>query len=266
MSQSRKGSREDQHRYSHPSKRKFRGNQYTKKDDASVGESASSKKLHTTQSEDIPIHQEHCYRIIDFVTVFTVISSLVLCKNCKQQVSFTQSQNRGVGFKILLSCRCGRKDIPSSPFINNAYEINRRLVFVMRLLGISLQGINLFCNLMDLGEGLSNNAYYLILQHVYDAAKVTFLTLRKKAVKEEQLENEKHERPLNNFKISGDGSWKKRGFSSLFGVTTFIAYYSGKVIDFVVKSLYCHRCAICKKKRAQKNFCNGKKNTKMNAA
>lgn len=41
-------------------------------------------------------------------------------------------------------------------------------------------------------------------------------------------------------KVSGDGSWKKRGYTSLYGVTTLIGYYSGKVIDLIVKSGYCH--------------------------
>ena len=57
-------------------------------------------------------------------------------------------------------------------------------------------------------------------------------------------ENEKHERPLLNFKVSGDETWKKRGFKSLFGVTTLIGYYTGKIIDLVVRSSYCHACAI----------------------
>lgn len=58
------------------------------------------------------------------------------------------------------------------------------------------------------------------------------------------VENGKTE---THFKVSGDGSWKKCGFTSLFGVTSLIAYYSGKVIDLIVKSAYCHSCALKKK-------------------
>lgn len=42
--------------------------------------------------------------------------------------------------------------------------------------------------------------------------------------------------------VSGDGTWKKRGFSSLFGVASLIGYYTGKVVGILVKSLYCHSC------------------------
>lgn len=48
--------------------------------------------------------------------------------------------------------------------------------------------------------------------------------------------------------VSGDGSWQKRGFSSLFGVTTLIGWLTGKIIDIVVKSKYCKTCEFWKKK------------------
>ncbi|XP_025995823.2 uncharacterized protein LOC113005069 [Solenopsis invicta] len=38
--------------------------------------------------------------------------------------------------------------------------------------------------------------------------------------------------------VSRDGTWKKRGFTSLFGVSSIIGYHSGKVLDVVVKSAY----------------------------
>ncbi|CAH0551117.1 unnamed protein product [Brassicogethes aeneus] len=44
--------------------------------------------------------------------------------------------------------------------------------------------------------------------------------------------------------VSGDGTWKKRGYSSLFGVTSLIGYYTGKVFDILVKSSYCNDCKI----------------------
>ena len=39
--------------------------------------------------------------------------------------------------------------------------------------------------------------------------------------------------------VSGDGTWMKQGFSSLFGVTFLIGYWKGKVIDIFVSSLFC---------------------------
>ena len=42
--------------------------------------------------------------------------------------------------------------------------------------------------------------------------------------------------------MSCDGNWQRRGFSSLFGAVFIIAYETGKVMDFVVKSKFCKAC------------------------
>jgi hypothetical protein len=42
--------------------------------------------------------------------------------------------------------------------------------------------------------------------------------------------------------VSCDGTWQKRGFSSLFGAVFIIAYETGKVIDFTVLSKHCAGC------------------------
>ena len=42
--------------------------------------------------------------------------------------------------------------------------------------------------------------------------------------------------------ISCDGTWQKRGFSSLFGVVFVVSFETGKILDFTVKSKYCAGC------------------------
>ncbi|CAK9833198.1 hypothetical protein ANTRET_LOCUS9921 [Anthophora retusa] len=61
---------------------------------------------------------------------------MVICCKCKQTVKFEEAGNRGFGFKLVLLCHCGRRDINSGLFINSGYGINRRIVFAIRLLGI----------------------------------------------------------------------------------------------------------------------------------
>ncbi|XP_076673205.1 uncharacterized protein LOC143371648 [Andrena cerasifolii] len=124
----------------------------------------------------------------------------------------------------------------------------------MRMLGIAREGINVFCGLMDLGQGLSKSCYDDIVKLLYDTAKTAFDILCKKAVEEEKKKNEENGRPASSFKVSGDGSWKKRGFSSLFGVITLIGYYSGKVIDIVVKGSYCQACTYWEKKKDNDDY------------
>lgn len=249
----RKVVKEDRnYRPNNPRRRAFVSNQFTtdanvEVDDgeASADTSASAKKLKAS-TNDVIINPSICYRIIEFISVFAALADLLVCRVCKQKVKFGQSGEKGLGFKISVQCKCGTSLIQSGPYIHNGYEVNRRVVLAMRLLGVAREGINIFCGVMDIGSGLSRQGYNRILQYLHGSVKKLFDLSCISAVEEEKGLNEKKETPLLNFTVSGDGSWKKRGFSSLYGVTTLIAYYSGKVIDLVVKSSYCQACTYFK--------------------
>lgn len=250
MSNYPKGSRENPKQHCRKRTRHFQGNQFTKEksesEDANI--SASARKLESASSDDILSNPLHGYRIIEFATVFLALSELLICRVCKQGITFRESGERGLGFKIVVICQCGRANINSGPFIRNGFEINKRIVIVMRLLGIGRAGINLFCSLMDMCSGLTQGTYDSTIQRLHAASKSMFEFVTKKAVDEEKQKNSELERPLLQLKVSGDGTWKKRGFKSRYGVTTLIGYYSGKVIDIIVKSSYCSACSLWKNK------------------
>lgn len=91
------------------------------------------------------------YRILNFVTVFAAISNLVKCKVCGGDIKFQTASTRGLGFQIIVKCdTCAPQSIPSCSFIGRTYEINRRFVFTMRVLGLGLKSCQKFCGLMDM--------------------------------------------------------------------------------------------------------------------
>ncbi|XP_044593326.1 uncharacterized protein LOC123271157 [Cotesia glomerata] len=112
----------------------------------------------------------------------------------------------------------------------------------MRLLGVGLSGINIFCAMMDLGPGLSKSGYYSILHTIHIAVKSVAKVLFRKAAQEEKKENEQEGNIADEITVSGDGSWEKRGFTSLLGIVSLIGKYSNKVIDVIVKSKVCKAC------------------------
>lgn len=126
--------------------------------------------------------------------------------------------------------------------IGTGYEVNRRFVFVMRLIGVGIHGIKLFCGLMDLGHGLNSNAFYKILEHISTAVKSVFDLVTRKAVDEEKRLNTEAGNTEDILSVSGDGSWAKRGFTSLVGIVSLIGMYSGKILDTTVRSSYCKAC------------------------
>ena len=65
----------------------------------------------------------------------------------------------------------------------------------------------------------------------------------KKACNEEiDLNSTDRESKNTDLIVSCDGTGHKRGFSSLFGVTSLIGDFTGKIIDVLVKSSYCKAC------------------------
>ncbi|XP_018360535.1 PREDICTED: uncharacterized protein LOC108759544 [Trachymyrmex cornetzi] len=96
--------------------------------------------------------------------------------------------------------------------------------------------------------GFSNTLYYAVVENIYIGAKAIFDILRRKAVEEEKIKNSKNGKSITEITVSGDATWKKRGFSLLFGITTLIGKYTNKVIDLLVKSACCHACKLWESK------------------
>ena len=127
-----KGDHDDSHHNTRRRKRKFAGNQFVDQAGDKKYESAEDDNLKGTPFEEIPKNPNISYQIIDFFTVFTTLTSFMVCGTCKSEVTFGETSLRGLGFKIFVKCRCGKCFIDSGPMIGNSYEINRRFILIMR--------------------------------------------------------------------------------------------------------------------------------------
>lgn len=209
-----KGSREkrssDQFRKSRPRKRHPMNPKTLERDEESFSTSAKKFKtqdeIHVTQDDSLE------YRILNFITVFSALSTFVKCKECSGEVKFQSCSSRGLGFKIAVLCdKCSPKYIPSCSYIGHTYEINRRFIFVMRVLGLGLTGAKKFCGLMDMPSFLDTNTYNIILKNINLCANTIAEKIFKKAVTEEKEETckEKNLEMTSELTVSGDGTWKK---------------------------------------------------------
>ena len=149
--------------------------------DANADDSASARKMKSANADDVVVNVQHSYRIIEFISVFGVLAEMLICATCKRPVTFAESGQRGLGFRIVVSCACGRREIFSGSLISGAYEMNRRIVFVMRLLGIAREGLHVFCGLMDICIGLSKSGNDAAVEHIHKSASQMFETFTKKA-------------------------------------------------------------------------------------
>ena len=124
----------------------FRGNRYSAEKNTDYT-STSAKKLKNTEDLDENVNPSFNYCVILFTAVFFQLQQLLKCKDCNGEVIFSKNGQRGLGFKLSVKCKCKETLILSSPFIDKAFEINCRLVFAMRILGVGFEGIRNFCGL-----------------------------------------------------------------------------------------------------------------------
>lgn len=123
----------------------------------------------------------------------------------------------------------------------------------MRLLGIGLNGIKKFCAFMDLPRPIYHSCYDAIVETISLATQaVRVKNVQRAAAEEKSRSVEK--RQNDGITVSGDGSWRKRGFSSLFGIVSLIGWMTGKIVDIVVKSKYCKACEFWKSKEGSAEY------------
>ncbi|GFW50761.1 uncharacterized protein TNCV_3590431 [Trichonephila clavipes] len=96
-------------------------------------------------------------------------------------------------------------------------KINRRSMLAMRCIGQGLESLKTFCAVMSLPNPVEQKSYDVINNK---------LSRVMKEVAEESMEmaavEENSSSPDNFLTVSGDGTWKTRGHSSLIGVCTVI--------------------------------------------
>ena len=125
-------------------------------------------------------------------------------------------------------------------WINQRYiqDINRRIVLALQLLGVGLSGIIKFCAFMDLPQPIFQTFYDAVVKKIAVEAKaVCNLSMKIAAEKEEEKIEDQ-----SGIAVSGNDSWRKRGFLSLYGFVSLIGWHIGKVVDVLVKSKYCKAC------------------------
>ncbi|GFX69717.1 uncharacterized protein TNCV_1770851 [Trichonephila clavipes] len=91
---------------------------------------------------------------------------------------------------------------------------------------------------MCLPNPVSQKAYDRINAKIADISEALANASMKKAAAEETI----IDGTINSVVVSGDGTWKTRGHTSLIGVCALIGADCGKVLDMEVLSSYCKGC------------------------
>ena len=245
---------------SHQRRRKYKyhGNQFEKKNNAEAlqcdnqgrnvevveGQSASAKKVRLENISD-----ENCgestisgYRVVSMEVLANVLR-LLGCNSCgKQHTYITEHFSKRKGCSSLLHMRCAscgwQHSFYTSLKINNYYEVNRRIVYAMRAIGKGAAAAKKFCGLMDMPAPPKPSAYHRHNKALLKAAK----TVAEETMADGASEIRGNNEGISQCSVSCDGTWQKRGYSSLNGCVTVLSMETGKCLDIEILSKVCHGC------------------------
>ena len=101
---------------------------------------------------------------------------------------------------------------------------------------------------------MNENAYRDIVEAVRKAAQTVCQRSMRAAVENAKSFYEPEEDGVFDIGISGDGTWRRRGYSSLYGIVTAISTVTGKVIDIEIMSKDCKECTVWRNKEGTQEF------------
>ena len=267
----------------------FGNNQYTlcgtnnKKKKCSVAPqpqetpSASSSNIESLRSKKLSVRctpeNDNYFILMNFQILSDFIEKIAFCQNCQSgNVVFANNleMRMGLACKLQLSCEdcfhelsfftsneCKRSEVTQG---RNLFECNVRAVTGFREIGKGHEGFANFTRCMNM-HTLSESSYRNIskeLHCAYEKAAAESMMQAADSALNKCVESgdtvQKDEKTIGLCRVSLDGTWQKRGHSSLNGVVT--ACHGGKCLDIHVMSKHCSVCKLKKQSLEPAEFDN----------
>lgn len=114
----------------------------------------------------------------------------------------------------------------------------------MRTIGRGHVAAETFCAVMDFPPPIALKSYNVMVDKLLSCSSEIAEASMQKATSEEIVLT-----GSSDIVVSGDGTWKTRGHTSLIGVCTVVGDKCGKVIDKEVSSSFCKGCDSWKKRK-----------------
>ncbi|GFX28246.1 uncharacterized protein TNCV_2772451 [Trichonephila clavipes] len=142
----------------------------------------------------------------------------------------------------------------TSKKLDKMNELNSRFVYGLRLIGRGVSAGRKLCAVLNLPPFLSKLAF----RQQEKNSSVLLFPLEKKIMNDAAKGIRQFKKSIHgivNCGVSVDGTWQRRGFSSLNGCVSAISVDTGKIIDFETLSQFCRKCN-SKTKQNVKLQCN----------
>ena len=202
------------------------------------------------------------FRFVD-ISVLASVFQLFRCPVCKYgHIELEEDGSAKMGFASLLVLKCKNRNCKFSERFytsskiggSQAFEVNRRIVLATRNIGIGHQALTKFTGVMNMPSPMNENSYRDHVAAVKNAAETVCKKSMGNAVEEVKSFYEPEQDGIFDIGVSGDGTWRKRGYSSSYGIVTALSTITGKVLDVEVMSKDCKECTVWRNKEGSQEF------------
>ena len=231
---------------------------------------ASVRKLDELSDESDGISSEEDLKVLEgFRLVETSVRSSVFqlfcCPACKYgHIELEEDDSAKMGFASLLllkckshKCKFSERFYTSSKIEGSqAFEVNWRIVLATRNIGIGHghQALVKFTGVMNMPSPMNENSYRDHVAAVKSAAHAVCKQSMRSAVEQVKDYYEPEKDGIFDVAVSGDGTWRKRDYSSSFGVVTALSTVPVKALDVEIMSKNCKECTVWRGKEDTGQF------------
>ena len=214
--------------------------------------------LSTTDDDDESANDDHDVeaddtndlygnRIVSLSALQRLVEKSCVCDKCKRgKLTITEVERHGLAPHIQFSCNScsiqssevlGEKQVHKK----SRFYVNRKAVFAMRLIGRGRQALQTVCSTMDLPPPMVKSTFNNHRRAMHAAAKEIAQTSMRQAADTVAAKHTAEAKPVD-IAVSTDGTWMRRGHSSLYGVQSVISYDTSQVLDVDLMSKHCSQC------------------------
>lgn len=231
--------------------------------------SASREKLDISSfpDSDFPTATPGCNFIMDSDLFLSLMTMVGKCPDCVGSIKMVHliSEKMGLAQFFKITCTecnwsikfCSSKECSRSQATQgrNGFEVNKRALVAFRENGQGFSALSTFCRCMNMPPPMAQTTFDNINSDLHNAYLQTAHKSMAEAATQIHNSNDSSAAVIDT-KVSGDGAWQKRGYSSLNGVVTLIS--AGKCIDTEVLSKKCKQCEMWTYKKGSVEYDNWK--------
>ena len=204
-------------------------------------ETSDSAKQLLEDSLEVEVEEKvNGFRFIDIEILQTALQNAALCKFCKHGflsiVENSEKPKMGMANHWLLQCSnnlCGKScAFYTSRKCGRGFEMNRRLVLGMSTIGKGYNALVLLSSDLNVPNPMNAETFQDNFEVIRDATELEAKDSMYRAAVEEHTVCGADVNNVVNCRVMFDGTWRKRGRSSLQGGVTAISAATGKCIDY----------------------------------